>query len=57
MWSDLDYMDRKMIFTINEATHPPAQLNQLLRDEQIHFVPLIDVGVSVNDLPAMNLGK
>jgi len=29
----------------------------LLIDESIHFVPLIDVGVSVNDRVAMDSGK
>jgi len=57
MWSDLEYMDKKMIFTINEGTHPSSAFNQLIKKEGIHFIPLIDVGVSVNDVPAVKMGK
>lgn len=30
MWSDLEYMNAKMIFTINENTHPSNKLNSLI---------------------------
>lgn len=46
-----------MIFTINEYTHPSANFNKLLQKEKLHFVPLIDVGVSINDYIAINKGK
>jgi len=29
-WLDLDYMDDKFIFTINERTYPSKQLNRVL---------------------------
>lgn len=48
-WSDLEYMSQKKIFTVNEQTHPSRELNALIKDEQLHFVPLLDVGVSVHD--------
>jgi alpha-glucosidase (family GH31 glycosyl hydrolase) len=56
-WSDLEYMDKKMIFTINEATHPSKDLNALIKTQDLHFVPLLDVGVSVHDADAMKNGK
>ena len=56
MWSDLDYMDRKMIFTVNTVTHG-GKINKIIKDHSIHFVPLLDVGVSVNDKNAMEMGK
>ena len=56
-WSDLEYMSRKMIFTINENTHPSKELNALIKNEELHFVPLLDVGVSINDGEAMLKGK
>lgn len=57
IWSDLEYMNKKMIFTINELTHPSRKLSQLLVGEQLHFIPLMDVGVSVEDQPAVAMGK
>lgn len=56
MWSDLDYMQEKRIFTINEYTHPAAKLNEMVRTEKIHFVPLLDVGIATRDDPAVKLG-
>lgn len=50
-------MNRKMIFTVNEQTHPSRELNSLIKDEELHFVPLLDVGVSINDLEAISRGK
>ncbi len=56
-WSDLEYMNNKMIFTVNEATHPSKDLNALIKNENLHFVPLIDVGVAIHDAEAVNMGK
>lgn len=56
IWSDLDYMDRKMIFTVNSVTHG-QKLNKLIKDHEVHFVPLLDAGVSIHDQNAMDLGK
>jgi alpha-glucosidase (family GH31 glycosyl hydrolase) len=30
-WSDLEYMDKKMIFTINENSHPSKEINALMK--------------------------
>ena len=57
IWSDLDYMDKKMIFTVNKNTHGGQKLNRMMRDFDIHFVPLIDAGVSIYDKTAMDMGK
>ena len=32
IWSDLDYMDRKMIFTVNEHTHGGGMLNKMMSE-------------------------
>ena len=48
-------MQKKMIFTVNPATH--SGLNDLMKDHRVHFVPLLDVGISINDKIAMNFGK
>ena len=56
MWSDLDYMKSKAIFTVDESSYPPAKMRTLLESKNIHYVPLIDVGVSVLDKVATNAG-
>ena len=44
-----------MIFTVG-PTHR-FKLNQMMKDFDVHFVPLLDVGVSIHDSNAMNMGK
>lgn len=50
-------MKDKKIFTINEETFPPNELNKLMDDHQMHFVPLIDVAIAVDDDEAAGIGK
>lgn len=57
MWNDLDYMKQKAIFTIDETAYPSSSLNKLLKDKNLHWIPLIDVGVSLSDKESINLGK
>ena len=48
-------MNQKMIFTVNPFTH--QGLNEMMKRHEIHFVPLVDVGVSTKDSVAMQKGK
>ena len=57
IWSDLDYMDQKKIFTVNPQTHGGNSLNNMMESHEVHFVPLIDVGVALGDSIAMQLGQ
>lgn len=57
IWSDLEYMDQKMIFTVNPHTHGGGRLNKIMKTHEVHFVPLIDAGVSLKDSNAINMGK
>lgn len=57
MWSDLDYMDRKAIFTLDVRNYPPEKLNSLLTTKRIHYIPLIDAGVSIADQVAISAGN
>jgi alpha-glucosidase len=50
-------MKEKMIFTINEKTHPSKEMNTFIRDEQLHFVPLLDVGISIGDTVGIKTGE
>lgn len=37
--------------------YPPEQVRALLVEKNLHYVPLIDVGVSIADQIAMDKGK
>ena len=56
MWSDLDYMKNKAIFTNDEINYPPHKLTKLLEDHKLHYIPLIDAGVSLDDRPSITSG-
>lgn len=32
-------------------------LNRMMKEHEVHFVPLIDAGVSIHDKNAMKMGK
>lgn len=57
VWVDLDYMKDKKIFTINEVAFPPKDLNEMIVKSELHFVPLLDVAIALNDAEAVDLGK
>jgi hypothetical protein len=50
-------MQDKMIFTVNQNTHGKNSLNEMMFNHEVHFVPLIDVGVATRDSIAMKSGK
>jgi hypothetical protein len=56
VWADLDYMKGSRIFTVDELTYPPKDLNNMINDQELHFVPLIDVAIAVDDEEAVKLG-
>lgn len=57
MWSDLDYMNNKAIFTVDVNNYPPNEMKTLMKEKRIHYVPLIDVGVAIADQPANIMGR
>ena len=57
MWSDLDYMKSKSIFTLDETNYPGDKMRSLLSDNDLHYIPLIDVGVCLEDRVAISKGK
>jgi hypothetical protein len=46
-------MKDKKIFTINEETFPPKDLNSMMDKYQVHYVPLLDVAIAVDDKEAV----
>jgi len=57
MWSDLDYMDKKAIFTVDKHNYPPDQFRSFLTSRRLHYIPLIDAGVSILDQIAIEEGN
>ncbi len=57
MWSDLDYMDKKEIFTVDANNYPPEKMRNLMLKKRIHYIPLIDAGVAIADKTAVDLGN
>jgi alpha-glucosidase (family GH31 glycosyl hydrolase) len=49
-------MEAKMIFTVNSRTHGNNQLNNLMKNHEVNFVPLLDAGVAIGDQTATKLG-
>lgn len=56
-WSDLEYMDQKMIFTVSPITHGNGQLNKIMKNYEVRFVPLIDAGVCLRDNEGIKMGN
>lgn len=56
-WLDLDYMQDKVIFTVNEQNYPSRNLNQIFTASDIKLVPLIDVGFAINDDSTSRMGR
>ena len=57
IWSDLDYMKEKAIFTIDSTVYPPASFKSFLEEQNLHWVPLIDVGVHTSEYNSNEMGK
>lgn len=57
MWSDLDYMKQKAIFTVDTENYPPEKMRDLIEKRGIYYVPLIDAGISIADKNATTMGS
>lgn len=47
LWSDIDYMDRHLDFSINTVRYPNLTdfVLNTLQPKAVHFVPILDVGI------------
>ena len=50
-------MKQKAIFTLDQSQYPAEEFKGLLKEKNLHWVPLIDVGVSLNDHVGIDEGK
>ena len=50
LWTDIDYMDRYIDFSIDKPRYPDFAkfVDETLHVNNVHFVPIIDAGVSAN---------
>ena len=56
VWNDLDYMTSKQDFTVDEAQFPLTVMkNNIL--STVHWIPLIDAGIAINQLEAYKKGN
>ena len=49
IWTDIDYMDSFVDFTIDKTNFPPDQMRQMLKDYNKRWVPIIDAGIALNN--------
>ena len=47
LWQDIDYMVKKIDFSINEKLYPMEAFHDVLERFKIRYVPIIDAGVHV----------
>ncbi len=57
IWNDLDSMREKAIFTIDERNYPSDKFQNMLASKELHYRPLVDVGVALSDPTSNSLGK
>lgn len=51
IWSDLDYMEDRKDFTLNETAFPRSDIQLLTnrsREDGLHWVPIIDPGIAID---------
>lgn len=59
MWTDIDYMDGRKIFTLDPLRFPLPKMRELvthLHDANQHYVVMVDPAVAYQDYPAFNNG-
>ncbi|EPS25467.1 putative alpha-glucosidase [Penicillium oxalicum 114-2] len=60
MWTDIDYMDRRRVFTLDPERYPLEKMRELvdyLHKHDQHYIVMVDPAVSDSDNGAANRGK
>lgn len=60
MWTDIDYMDGRKVFTLDSKRFPIDKMRALvkyLHDHDQHYVVMVDPAVSYGDNDAFDRGK
>ena len=59
MWTDIDYMDGRKVFTLDPQRFPLEKVRELvtyLHDHDQHYIMMVDPAVAYQDYPAFNNG-
>ena len=59
MWTDIDYMDLRKVFTLDPERFPLEKVQELvthLHDNDQHYVMMVDPAVAYQDYPGFNNG-
>ncbi|KAM3443250.1 hypothetical protein MY4824_000553 [Beauveria thailandica] len=59
MWTDIDYMDRRRVFSLDPERYPLASMRALvshLHHHQQHYVVMVDPAVAYQDYPPLHRG-
>lgn len=59
MWTDIDYMDGRAIFTVDPLRYPlplVRELVQTLHNNDQHYIMMVDPAVAAKDYPTYNRG-
>ena len=59
MWTDIDYMDARKVFTLDPERFPLAKVRELvtyLHDHNQQYIMMVDPAVAYQDYPAFNNG-
>ncbi|KAM3510770.1 hypothetical protein MY11210_005600 [Beauveria gryllotalpidicola] len=59
MWTDIDYMDRRRVFSLDPERYPLASMRALvshLHDRHQHYVVMVDPAVAYQDYPPLHRG-
>lgn len=59
MWTDIDYMDHRRVFSLDEGNYPIEKMHRLidyLHSRQQHYIVMVDPAVADHDYPAYNRG-
>ncbi|KAL4994553.1 glycosyl hydrolases family 31-domain-containing protein [Aspergillus recurvatus] len=59
MWTDIDYMDLRRVFTLDPERFPLEKMRELvdyLHDNNQHYIVMVDPAVSVSDNPGYRRG-
>ncbi|KAI9932221.1 hypothetical protein ASPWEDRAFT_110472 [Aspergillus wentii DTO 134E9] len=59
MWTDIDYMDKRRVFTLDPDRFPLEKMRELvgyLHDHDQHYIVMVDPAVSISDNHGYNKG-
>jgi len=60
MWTDINYMDHRRVFSLDPGNYPIERMQDLveyLHERDQHYILMVDPAVAEHDYPAYNRGK